>query len=334
MHLRLFLPVVLASTLFAQTTKPAPPDGGDFSNAKTPPVKVPSGVILVKGAWSSASDKTTPIPEGGSMNGNIYSNDYFGIRYQLPAGWTQRYEGPPPSDSGRYVLAQIRPVDRKGPVRGTILVTAQDQFFSPLPVADAQQNMTYVTDHLQADYRLDRPLSQATIAGHSFGFFSYWSPSALLHWYVVSTEIRCHTIEFVLSSQDTKLLDNLLQGLGGMTLPSEAGLTAGKGGGDVPVCIRGFAHGENLLEHVSPIFSEPKFNPVPVRIIIDKKGRVKHIHFLSAFPDQTKAITDALAQWRFKPYIVDGHLVEVETGVMFGRSPRPPGSQLPTDSVE
>ena len=59
---------------------------------------------------------------------------------------------------------------------------------------------------------------------------------------------------------------------------------------------------DNLISRVDPIFSEAKFNPMPVRIIIDKKGKVKHIHFLSAFPDQAKAITDALNQWKFKPY--------------------------------
>jgi hypothetical protein len=77
---------------------------------------------------------------------------------------------------------------------------------------------------------------------------------------------------------------------------------------------------------VDPIFSEHKFNPVPVRIIIDKQGKVKHIHFLSAFPDQAKVITDALNQWRFKPYRQDGKLVEVETGLMFGRAQRVAGS--------
>jgi hypothetical protein len=68
--------------------------------------------------------------------------------------------------------------------------------------------------------------------------------------------------------------------------------------------------------------TERRFNPVPVRIIIDKQGKVKHIHFLSAFPDQAKAITDALFQWRLRPYLRDGKPVEVETGIMFGRSPR------------
>jgi len=60
------------------------------------------------------------------------------------------------------------------------------------------------------------------------------------------------------------------------------------------------------MERVDPVFGERKFNAVPVRMIIDKQGKVKHIHFLSAFPDQVKAITDALFQWRFRPCLRDG----------------------------
>jgi hypothetical protein len=75
------------------------------------------------------------------------------------------------------------------------------------------------------------------------------------------------------------------------------------------------------VEKEDPIFSERRFNPIPVRVIIDKEGKVKHIHFLSAFPEQAKAITDALQQWRFKPYLREGQPVEVETGILFGRTP-------------
>ena len=56
--------------------------------------------------------------------------------YALPAGWTEPYEGPPPSDSGRYVLAQIKPADRNGKVQGNVLITAQDMFFTPMPAAN------------------------------------------------------------------------------------------------------------------------------------------------------------------------------------------------------
>jgi len=91
----------------------------------------------------------------------------------------------------------------------------------------------------------------------------------------------------------------------------------------VPVCIKDYAQGENVIARADPVFTEHRFNAVPVRIIIDKDGKVKHVHFLSAFPDQAKAITDAFKQWKFKPYLRDRKPVEVETGIMFGRPLHP-----------
>jgi hypothetical protein len=76
-----------------------------------------------------------------------------------------------------------------------------------------------------------------------------------------------------------------------------------------------------IVEKVDPFLSDRKYNPIPVRVIIDPLGRVKHIHFLSAFPDQARIITDALLQWKFKPYLRDGRPVEVETGILFGQTP-------------
>ena len=321
--------VVLAVSASAlaggQSAKPqsVPKNGGDFSNTIQPGAKVPKGVILVKGAWSSASDSVTPVPEGGTVANNIFSDQYFGITYPVPPDWAERYKGPPPSDSGRYVLAQIRPTEAfKGPARGTILITAQDMFFNPLPAANSLELVNYSKDHLQADYKVEMPPTPTKIADRSFTFFAYWSPAAELHWYVLSTEIRCHAVDIVLTSRDTKLLENLVLDLNKMKLPAEANPTAGTGGGDVPVCIKNYASDENVTARVDPVFSEHRFNPVPVRIIIDKEGKVKHIHFLSAFPEQAKVITDALGQWKFKPYRRNGQPVEVETGLMFGRGPR------------
>jgi hypothetical protein len=299
--------------------------GGDFSTNTHPTEqqKVPTGVIIVKGAWASASDSTTALPEGGTIANKIYTNQYFGLSYPLPAEWFQKFSGPPPSDTGRYVLAQLKPADTfKGPVRGTILVTAQDMFFTPLPAANALELVNYSRDHLQDDYRVEMKPTETKIAGRSFTFFAYWSPVADLHWYVLATQIRCHTVELVATSRDTKLLESLVLQMDKMKLPEEAGSTAGTGGGAAPVCVKDYAN-DNLIERVDAILTERRFNAVPVRIIIDKEGRVKHIHFLSAFPDQAKAIGDALRQWRFRPYFKDGHAVEVETGIMFGRGQRP-----------
>ncbi|HEV3037152.1 MAG TPA: hypothetical protein VHA33_05130 [Candidatus Angelobacter sp.] len=118
-------------------------------------------------------------------------------------------------------------------------------------------------------------------------------------------------------NRDTKALEELIKDMDSkMKLQLEASTS---GGGSVPVCIKGFASGENVIERVEPVLTERRYNAIPVRLIIDKQGTIKHIHFLSAFPEQEKAISDALKQWRFRPYERDGQRLEVETGIMFGR---------------
>ena len=327
----LLLALFISLPCWAQTSKQnLPRNGGDFSNNVSSANRVPSG-ILVKGAWSSASDATTPLPEGGAVTNSTFTNQYFSITYALSPAWEEKYKGPPPSDSGRYVLAQLNPTDAfKGPARGNILITAQDMFFTLLPASNALELVNYSKDNLQADYKVEMPPTPTRIGGRPFTFFAYWSPVAELHWYVVSTEIRCHTLQIVMSSRDTNLLKGLILDLDKMKLPAEADPQAGTGGGSAPVCIKDYARDENLIARVDPIFAEHKFNSVPVRIIIDREGRVKHIHFLSAFPDQAKVISDALGQWRFKPYRRDGRPVEVETGILFGRAPRPATSASQT----
>lgn len=326
------LVLLLGLEVSAQT---AAKNGGDFSNNTQPLTKVPAGVILVKGAWSSASDSVTPVPEGGNVSNNVFRDAYFGMTYTLPTDWTEKYKGPPPSDSGRYVLAQIRPADTfKGAARGSILITADDLFFTTQPVTNAVELVNYSKDNLQADYRVEMPPTSTKLGTHPFTFFAYWSPIAALHWYVLATEIRCHAVQVVLTSRDTKLLQSLMLDLNKIQLPAEADPTAGTGGGDVPECVKDYADSGNVISRVDPVFTERRFNAVPVRIIIDKEGKVKHIHFLSAFPDQAKAITDAFKQWKFKPYLRDRRPVEVETGIMFGRAAQPARAQAETSSTQ
>ena len=108
----------IASFSFGQASRPQSPprNGGDFSDNINSTTRVPKETILVKGAWASASDASTPLPEGGSVSNNVFTNQYFGMSYPFPTDWTEKYNGPPPSETGRYVLAQLRPADRKSVV--------------------------------------------------------------------------------------------------------------------------------------------------------------------------------------------------------------------------
>jgi hypothetical protein len=326
-----FFGLVLISLCFsvissAQTdgdpAQPETPQGGDFSSNPNPQ-KVPSG-ILVKGAMPGASDSSTPVPEAGVVNEKVYNNNYFGFSYPLPADWRQKFAGPPPSDSGYYVLAQIEPAKAfAGPNRGSILISAQDLFFTLAPAKNVVELVQYKKSRLSSDYKLERQPDVVKIAGRAFIRMDYMSPVAELHWYVLTTEIRCHTVEFMLTSRDTAMLESLVQGMDKMQSLEQpsSGDADGTASGS-PVCVKGYASGDNILQRVEPVFSAHKFNPVPVRITIDRYGKVKHVHVISAFSEQTKAIIDALLQWEFRPYKVNGQPVEVETGIMFGMQPQ------------
>ena len=326
------LTFLCATLAGAQTLPPevVPPDGAD-----TPPttiVRIPTDVILVKGAEPSASDHVTPLPEGGTIVKNVYQNRYLGLTYPLPADWTESFKGPPPSDSGAYVFANILPAATfKGPIKGTVLFTAQDMFFGLTPAENAKELIAYRREHLEEYYDVERQPAEVTIAGRTFARFDYMSKVAGLHWVVLATQIRCHAVQFVFSSRDPELIERLVKDMDRMTLPAEAAAAGGKGGGDWPLCVADYARRENVVERVEPVLKDRKFNPIPVRIVIDTRGKVKHVHVLSAFPDQAQAITDALMNWRFKPYEVNGKAVEVETGLMFGAAPprRKPATTAP-----
>ena len=274
--------------------------------------KVPDGTLLVKGAWSSASDSTTPVPEAGAVTREAYVNEYFGIQYPLSADWVEKYKGPPPSDSGYYVLAQIEPAESyKGASRGSFLIVAHDLFFTPLPADNALQLVNETRDRLGADFKVEHPPSQVSIHGRPFVRFGYVAPVSGLHWYVLATEIRCHVVQFIYTSRDPALIERQLADFERASFQAP--------GAAVPLCVNDYARAENVLERVEPVLYEHRFSAIPVRVIIDKEGKVEHIHFLSAFPSETKSITDALLRWRFKPYLSNGQPVEVETGIMFGR---------------
>jgi hypothetical protein len=190
-------------------------------------------------------------------------------------------------------------------------------FFSLTPTHNALELVKFSQKHLPDYYEVERPPTELKIAGHNFVRFDYKSPVAGLHWYVLATQIRCHAIQFVFTSQDTKLLESMIEDMNRMQLPDDANVVAGKGGGPAPVCMPDYATAANIVNRVDPILVDNRFNQIPVRIIIDKKGKVRHVHLLSAFPDQSAAITEALMQWTFEPLVRDGKPLEVETGILF-----------------
>ena len=76
----------------------------------------------------------------------------------------------------------------------------------------------------------------------------------------------------------------------------------------------------NLVRKVQPEYpavakSARIQGAVVLRAIISKDGRIVNLHVLSGHPMLVKFAIDAVSQWRYRPYYLNGDPVEVETQV-------------------
>jgi hypothetical protein len=291
----------------------------------TPALLLP--VLLLGAGWASmsaggAAHRAVTDPEDGAIADGVYANRYFDLDYPLPPGWKAGLEAPLPSNSGYYVLST--PIPGGGGPKATMLIAAQDMFFAVKPMADATAMVADLYRNAQetAGLKADTAPRQVTIAGHSFARLDIGG--TVLSRIVLATDIRCHVVSFTFASPDPQVLAGLAVSLDKVSLPPEAS-AAGSGsvgaGSSVPPCVENYATEETVLHKVAPLPIGPKFFKIPVRIIIDRDGKVKRVHVIRAFPGQAKSIEDALAQWQFKPYEVDGRPAEVETGLVFEFKP-------------
>ena len=76
----------------------------------------------------------------------------------------------------------------------------------------------------------------------------------------------------------------------------------------------------NLIHRVQPDYPLPARSAriqgeVVLAAIIGKDGSIQNLHVLKGHPMLVKAALDAVQQWRYRPYVLNGDPVEVETQV-------------------
>lgn len=263
------------------------------------------------GLMPYSSDIRTAEPEEGAVKNGIYRNNYFGLTYPLPMDWFETAKGPPPSNSGYYVLSQLASTTSPDE-RALIAISASDMFFQALPANTSLDVLEQVKRQLSDALQIESPPVAANIGKHLFARLDYTGVG--LHWRLLVTQVRCHALQFAFTSPSTRLLDGLVRQFEQVKLFD---ISQSK----LPVCIKDYANGGAVLHRVDPVLVGPRFTTVAARMIIDKRGAVKHIHVFSAFPEQARSVSGALGQWKFRPHIENGTPVEVETGILFDFSP-------------
>lgn len=86
-----------------------------------------------------------------------------------------------------------------------------------------------------------------------------------------------------------------------------------------PLLVSHWAEG-NLIYRVQPIFPpiarQARIQgPVELRAIISKAGTIENLVVVSGHPMLVKSAIEAVRQWRYRPYLLNGDPIEVETSV-------------------
>ena len=75
-----------------------------------------------------------------------------------------------------------------------------------------------------------------------------------------------------------------------------------------------------LIQEVKPVYpplarQAGVQGEVILQAVIGKDGRIENLRVVSGNPMLVKAARDAVIQWRYRPYLLDGEPVEVETQI-------------------
>jgi hypothetical protein len=248
-------------------------------------------------------------PENVQVADGVFVSDYFDLAYRVPDGWMEGLPGPPPSQSGYYVLGTWAP---RQDFDGTVMIVAQDMFFSGETSDDIKNVVTEVRQVMSSvdGMTIDREPEQVKIGpyrGYRFDFSGVGLFRAML-----AIEIRCHVVTFNLTSRNQERLADMLKSLDELD-------AVRKSADPAPECVKDYAV-ENVLHRVEPdrgVHAES----IPVRVIVATDGSVKHVHVIRASAAQRRNVEEAVRQWKFKPYVMRGHPVEIETGMMFNLRP-------------
>jgi TonB family protein len=97
------------------------------------------------------------------------------------------------------------------------------------------------------------------------------------------------------------------------------------------VAVEQQAMEQRLIHHVDPVYPPLAKQAhiqgtVVFRIVVDKDGAVKNLMMVSGHPLLVPAAQEAVRQWRYEPFLVDGKPVDVQSVVKVRVPPAPPPS--------
>ena len=290
-------------------------------------------VAASQAAPEAAAEGVALQYENGALANGVYSNECFGLSFPIPAGWEVNETITPSGKARRrsnkdLVLLFLQ---QQGKQPGRIILSARDAtgFASARDfVADAVKAQVNIpTEHGE----LIRETSAIDYGSQHFFRADYKvaSPNAVpLYFSYVYTVFRDHLIGETIAASSAAALDEAANSLQAITLRNDQiNLKCVMAPTPVPVATSDrvrVASGVStglLIKKVAPDYPELARQSrvqgtVVLRAEIDKNGDIKDLALVSGHAMLAPAAIAAVKQWKYKPYLLNGQPVAIETEII------------------
>jgi TonB family protein len=287
---------------------------------------------------SSSSSGTLRFEDGAIANG-VYSNECLGFSYPIPAGWEVNGAVTGGGKAKRLSyksLALLFLQPEKGKLPGSrILLTARDAAGEKGTAEDFVTNA--VSEQLNSPTE-HRELVRDTFAVYYGGkhFFRSDYKGALhdgvpLFFAYVYTEFRGYFIGATLASGTPEGLDEAAGSLHEISFQedqanpkcsasSDGAPTSGVVDSTRVRISQGVATGliiNKVQPDYPPLARQARIQgQVVLQALIDKDGNIEKLDLVSGHPMLAPAALQAVKQWKYKPYLLNGEPVKVQTEII------------------
>jgi TonB family protein len=292
------------------------------------------------GAQSSEAAVSTPGPENGTVVGNTYANEFLGFWFPIPDGWLVNRERAGAEREGQAKRLpggglELLVVDRHTtkPARNRIVISAVDAS------GHSSATQAFVSDFVRAPIdktggEVLREAFPVDFAGQHFFRADYRQvlKSSAQWGAFVCTKFNGYFLGWTFVAGSPEDLEDTVNSLQRLSFRDESGPVIGGIMSSLPPATRGSVRpklpsrirvsqrvSEGLLiKRIDPEYPDTALQKhvegtVTLGAVIDRNGDVGQLSVVSGPALLVPAALEAVRQWKYKPYSLQGEPLSMQT---------------------
>jgi TonB family protein len=274
---------------------------------------------------SAKSKNLEAIPYKGTINGNVYTNEFFNMTWEFPKEWTVKEVPTPASGAHYYPLLTLLPTGNQSGEE--VSLSAQDfgdtdafwkTYLDQVKAMLAQKEWSTVGKRTTS-YQLGTPSETE----------EYSSPDGKHFVAIVAAPLHRHEVKGFVSAPTQQRLQDLLKTLDSVKVipdwddhhpldaTAEPLIVPSSTSSSQPPT--GVTQGK-LIKKVPPYYPPAArtagiTGTVTLWAQIGSDGNIHHLYILQGPPLLVGAAVDAISQWRYSPYALNGKPIVVLTEI-------------------